>query len=690
MSAHAAPADLPALGRVGTVAAPSTGPLWTVGFAAVLTAIAFVGGGGLDLGPATTVEVGLDLTGGVLIVGAAVAGRTHRATHGSTAMWLFAALGALTAVSVAWSVQPADSWLEANRTITYAIVFAGGVVLAREVPERWGSLIGGLALSAGAICCWALATKVFPATLAHDEIYARLRAPYSYWNAIGLTAALGVPACLWLAARRHGHAALNALAYPAMGVLLITLLVSYSRGALLAVALGLVLWFWLVPLRLRGAAVLVISGAVSLAVTLWVFAQNPLSKDNIALGERVTAGHQFGVVLVLAIVALYAAGLLVGFTASQRPLSPLARYRAGGALLGGVAAVPLIIAVILAMSPRGLTGSISHGFNQLTNPHAITPPNDPSRLTAVGSVRARYWNEALKLFEAHPFKGVGAGGYATARTRVRIDNLNVQHAHGYVVQTLADLGLVGLALSLALLAAWLAASMRTIGRARPATPSSPERLGMLTLLSIVVVFGVHSTVDWTWFIPGDIVPALLCAGWLAGRGPLPSNAWDERRVRLPLLDQLRAGIRRPLPAARGVLALIVVLSAAWAAWQPLRSQDAGDRALTLTVSGQFSAARTQVRAAIDRNPLSIDPLYDLAAIDQAAGDVAAERVDYQRAVQVQPANPDPWLQLALFELRVRNDPRSALAALGAALYLDPRSPDAIAAFLQASAAVQAG
>ena len=34
----------------------------------------------------------------------------------------------------------------------------------------------------------------------------------------------------------------------------------------------------------------------------------------------------------------------------------------------------------------------------------------------------------------------------------------MRHAHGYVVQTLADLGIVGLAVSLALLAAWLAAA----------------------------------------------------------------------------------------------------------------------------------------------------------------------------------------------------------------------------------------
>ena len=47
-----------------------------------------------------------------------------------------------------------------------------------------------------------------------------------------------------------------------------------------------------------------------------------------------------------------------------------------------------------------------------------------------------------------------------------------------------------------------------------------ERCGGFTILAVAIAFGVHSAIDWTWFIPGAAVPALLCAGWLAGRGAL--------------------------------------------------------------------------------------------------------------------------------------------------------------------------
>ena len=110
------------------------------------------------------------------------------------------------------------------------------------------------------MCAYALATKVFP-SLDPSNTFARLNEPYGYWNAVGLTAAMGAICCLWLGSRRAGHALLSALAYPAMGLLLLTLVLAYSRGALAALALGLLLWFCVVPLRLRGATLLIVGGA---------------------------------------------------------------------------------------------------------------------------------------------------------------------------------------------------------------------------------------------------------------------------------------------------------------------------------------------------------------------------------------------------------------------------------------------
>jgi tetratricopeptide (TPR) repeat protein len=301
----------------------------------------------------------------------------------------------------------------------------------------------------------------------------------------------------------------------------------------------------------------------------------------------------------------------------------------------------------------------------------------------VGSVRARYWNEALKIFEARPVVGAGAGGYATARPRFREDTLDVRHAHGYLVQTLADLGVIGLAVSLALLAAWLAAAARATGLgpgARAHTDYPPERIGLLTLAAVVIVFGVHSFVDWTWFVPGNAVIALLCAGWVAGRGPFaePPAVLGDARARL------RGGARRAVRAGGAVAVAVVTLAAAWAMYQPLRSVHAGNDSLAELEAKRLPAARDAAQHARDINPLAIDPLFELAQVETAAGNRPAARAALEEAVHLQPSNPRAWLQLAEFELLVAKRPRAAASALGPVLQLDPRSRTGTQLLLEAN------
>ena len=46
---------------------------------------------------------------------------------------------------------------------------------------------------------------------------------------------------------------------------------------------------------------------------------------------------------------------------------------------------------------------------------------------------------------------------------------------------------------------------------------------MVTLAVVVVIFGIHSAIDWTWFVPANAGVAMLCAGWVVGRGPLQAR-----------------------------------------------------------------------------------------------------------------------------------------------------------------------
>jgi hypothetical protein len=741
VSVHAAPAERPPpLGvalplnpeRRHAPRPPAAAPiearpaLWwpTLLTAGITCFVTFYAKGGLNFeGGMTTTEIALTLGAGLIVAGAVVLAPAGWRAYGLWPVGLLLALTALTALSVVWSVQPDDSFKDAGRMLAYSGVFGAAVALARVASDRWPAILGGLVLAAVVVCGYALLTKIFPGELVPVNTYARLEEPYGYWNALGLTAAMGVVGCMWLGARRSGHALLSALAYPAMGLLLCTLMLAYSRGALLALGLGLALWFCVVPLRLRGAAVLIAGGALAGAVVAWAFATHGLSAEDVTLAERVTAGHQLGALVLAMVIALTLVGLAFGFLTSRRQPAPATRHNVGMALLALIVLAVIAFAGVLAHSQRGLTGSVSHAVDALTNPNAKPPPNTPGRLTAVASVRARYWKEALQVFSAHPSLGAGASGFQTAQLRYRAAaTLEVKNAHGFAVQTLADLGAVGLALALALLLAWMLAAGRpthpfnrrwslghggSSGRAErwrepgpalralaadarpawrrlderdPAAAYTPERVGMLCMLCLVVVFGVHSFVDWTWYVPGDACVALLCAGWLAGRGPLTVEAAGFARPRSPR----QVGYVRVAIAATAVVGALI---AAWAQWQPRRSADASQQALA-RLAGDPKGALVSAQAGVGRDPLSAQALFTLSTVEQAGGQTALARATLQRAVHLQPSNPQTWLTLARYDLA--SNPAAALKELQAAIYLNPESisPEAIADGIPESLAIQ--
>jgi len=670
------------------------------GIALAIAVASFAAAGGLRLERTTEVLIAAMLASAALVVAALLQRPWTREAplHGGGPLLAFGVLAAGTALSVLWSLAPSDSWIEAGRTFAYLALFAAGIALARLLPQGWVAVLAGVAGGCLIVCGWAMLTKVFPASLASEETYARLREPFAYWNSVGVMAALGVPPLLWLAARRSGHAAANALAWPAIGLLLVCLMLSYSRGALAALLIGIALWFAIVPLRLRGAVALAAAVLGAAPVVAWAFAQDGLTTDRAPIAARVDAGHEFGALLLLMAAVLLAAGLAVQFAAAQRPPTPRQRRLAGRAALGVLALVPVIGLVALAAAPGGVDAQVSKAWNQLTDPNAKTPANTPDRLTATSSVRARYWREALDIHATEPWIGTGAGAYATVRTRFRDDALTVRHAHGYVVQTLADLGWAGLAASLLAVAAWLLSALRATGLRRRdrGLPYDAERIGMLTLAVVVVVFAAHSTVDWTWFVPANAGVAMLCAGWVAGRGPLrarleaPGGPPGPAGPAWPHASRLaRLGARVPPLRALAVAAVIAIaLAAAWSAYQPVRAVHAGDAAFDRLDQGQPEAATDIAHIATERNPLAVDPLFELAAIEQARGRTTEAEAALERAVELQPASAETWRRLGRLRLSVLDDPHGALRAFQAAYYLDPKSPASTSDVVEASRAVQ--
>jgi Flp pilus assembly protein TadD len=667
--------------------------------AALVAAVAFIANGGLQLGSSTLVEVAVLVAAAVVLAAAVLAVGFEARLHGGLALGAFAALAVLTALSILWSLYPSDSWVETNRTFSYLAAFGAGIAAVRLARGRWPAILAGTLLGLTVVCIWGLATKVAPGWLAEDEIYGRLREPYGYWNAVGVTAAMGMPLCLWLGTRQPGRMLVNALAWPLFGLLTVTLLLSFSRGGIVAALAGIAVWLALVPLRLRSLAVLLPSLIASAAVTAWAFAENALTDDHIALATREDAGLKFGLILLAMVILLFCAGIAIQLRAERRPLAQSTRRRIGIAAIAVIASLPLVGLGALAFTERGVGGTFSDRWHDLTSADAATPQNEPGRLTETSSVRSIYWSRAIDVWEKHPVAGAGAGSFAEAQLRFRDQQAQGKHAHGYVLQTLADLGIVGLVISLLALGVWLFAARATLDlrRGRIArTDWSIERIGLAALAAMIVVFGVHSALDWTWFVPAVAMTTLFCAGWIAGRGPLAvagervSSGGAE--VGVPPLEAVRptvprgAELKRRAPAAVALLAVAAVSAIAIA--QPWRAEQKGEDALRLAGAGDIAGARQAAEKAKDLNPLSVEPYFELATVEEAAGRESVATTLLERAVQLQPASPEAWQRLGDHYLSTLGDPDRALPSLRAALYLDPVSATGRASFVAALRASQ--
>jgi predicted Zn-dependent protease len=168
--------------------------------------------------------------------------------------------------------------------------------------------------------------------------------------------------------------------------------------------------------------------------------------------------------------------------------------------------------------------------------------------------------------------------------------------------------------------------------------------------------------------------ALVAAGFVAGRAPLGRGA---------------VALGPPVPSPQRLLAaagvLVAAILIAWAVWQPEASDRAIGDALRLSDAGQLDAAIAKTNDAADSNPLSSDPLLTRAAIETEAGQEGAARRTLEEAVLKFPGEPQTWYRLAAFQLGTLDQPVKAAATVGAAIFLDPKSAQNQALFLQAKA-----
>jgi O-Antigen ligase len=391
------------------------------------------------------------------------------------------------ALSATWAPVRDFAIDDAERALLYATVLAAAAIAYRDRPAA-RALEPLVAAGTVIVIGYGLAGRLLPGIVTeHPQRSAvgRLDQPLTYWNATGAVAAIGLILCARLAGDRARPPALRAAAAAAAVPLGMGCYLSFSRGALAALAAGLLTLVVLAPTfgQLRAALLVVVAGAAGAGASAASSAVRALD------GSAATREREGAIVLAVALVlmALAALAAIASQRATDRQL-PLPRW-AGWATVAAIAA--LLVVPIVASSGHQQAPPATGATNQ--------------RFASLGSNRYGYWRVAIDTGVDHPLGGVGASGFRNQWLIRRKVDENVRDAHSLELETFAELGLVGVAILATLLAA-TGLAVRAALETDPALVAGPA--------AVLTAWAFHSAIDWDWEMPALTLLAVVLAGAL--------------------------------------------------------------------------------------------------------------------------------------------------------------------------------
>ncbi len=381
---------------------------------------------------------------------------------------------------------------------------------------------------------------------------------------------------------------------------------------------------------------------------------------------RNDAGGSLAIVIAAMLLALTAIGWALEARRQATTLAPARRRAIGRVLLVALAIGPFVLTTVTVIKSDQGFGTITNRVSDLFSGSTTAPANSAARLTETSSLRARYWGDAYKVFKDHTFHGTGGDTYSVARLAYRTDTLRVKHAHGFVPQAMSDLGLLGLLTAIALALCWLVAARHAVGASRRSPvywlkDADDTRLAGFAIALVAFTFGLHSAIDWTWFVPGVAVFGLACAGWTAGAGGAAVNRGGS-------VSAVGTG-RRAIRA--GACAFVGLLIAA-AVYQPVRAAGKVADGFRIVASDPGEALAF-AETAHEADPTSADPFFLKSVAQNNLRKPKAAEHTLLRLTAEQPGNPYAWLRLAEFRLTSMHDPVGSIDALRPLFDLSPNN-----------------
>jgi hypothetical protein len=579
-----------------------------------------------------------------------LAGASPLLVVGASALALVAAWMLL---SAGWSHAPGRALIEYDRALVYLLplVFLGTLPRAPYAPA-W--VVRCLALAFVIVCGAGLTTRLapdvwsVPASAATD----RLSYPLTYWNGLGITAAIGLVLLVHLTTSLREPRAIRVVAAALCPAIVATAYLTFSRGGMLGGLIGCVL----VLLVGRPAGLvtgLVPAAGASVVVLLAALDKDVLASADFASPAGVAEGHDLAELIALAglgAAALRAAllpvdGLITRFNDRRAPLRR--RYF----VAGWAAAAAVVAGVLVAV---GAPGFIDRQYDGFVQGNYTIAENQRLRLLNPGNNgRLFHWRVAYDRFRAEPFHGDGAGTYENAWDRYRETGFDVLDAHSLYIEVMGELGLVGLAL---LLIALLTVLFGFVRLARGSERGPPA-----ALFTGGAIWALHAGIDWDWELTATGA-WLFAAGGICLAAPVGATR-----------------LRAPGRVARIVLGL-GCLVLALTPLQVLRSQAALDDAAAAFATRDCTRTIDSALASLRATRSRPEPYLLLGYCDTRLGlhDLAVRNMEL--ATERDPQSWHAWYGLAVAQGAAGRDPRPAARRAQQLNPLDPLTAEAVKAF----------
>jgi UDP-GlcNAc:undecaprenyl-phosphate GlcNAc-1-phosphate transferase len=554
--------------------------------------------------------------------------------------------------SSTWADSAQQAVLEANRQLVYAVAlgFLLLLVRTRRAAEWLMAAVGAGALLVAVV----VAARMLGGDGADVFLGGRLDRPLGYINGQASLFLLGFWACMAAAGRRSALAAgVGAAAATLLGCLL---LLSQSRGVALATALSVVIVLALVPDRLRRAwSLVVIATGVALAspLLLKVYSSSGGATVDDAVVRRAGAA---------ALLAALGAG--VAWSLGSRPFE--GRLQDGTRRYAAVALAVLACAAgLLGVARAGtITESLRtqyHAFVHLGVGAEAAGPQTGSRLVSGAGNRYDYWRVAWGAFRDKPVAGWGAGNYDGPYFERRATSEDVRQPHSVQLQALSELGLVGLALLLVVVAGAGWGVRRSARAARGDAGAAALTAGAT---GAAAAFLIHSSVDWIHLLPGVTAAAL---------------------VAVAVLTRPPTGAPAAAPAARGTLpgrlavavAVALVLAVAGVSLMRQAMTDHFRANAEAALADDPAKALVEADRALRLDPDAVSVYYTKAAALARFNQPEAAAATLREAARREPHDFVTWALLGDLAVRV-GDRKLAARYYDRAHRLNPREPSLVA------------